>query len=222
MRFYDVLASLIHDMKNSLSLVIHTLDGITLDAVADSDNQARITLLQNEAKRLNNNLIELLTLYNIENERISPSIEEVDVAGFIAEIMAENRSSVEANHIELSCDCDPELFGYFDENLIRNVLNNLIGNGIRYTHDQLRISAVEEAGYLVFRVEDNGPGYPEQMLSTQAAKDDQGDLADGRTKLGLYFAAMIAEMHRNGEQQGFIRLENNHQLSGGCFSIWLP
>lgn len=222
MKFYDVLASLIHDMKNSLGMVIHTLDGITMDAVPERDRQARITLLQNEAKRLNNNLIELLTLYNIENERISPSIEEVDVTDFIAEIMAENHSSAEANHIELISACDPELFGYFDENLIRNVLNNLVGNGIRYTHDQLLISAVEEAGYLVFRVEDNGEGFPEQMLSTQSVRNDQSDLADGRTKLGLYFATMIAEMHRNGEQQGFIRLENRHQLSGGCFSIYLP
>ena len=222
MKFYDVLASLIHDMKNSLSMVIHTLDEITADAAVDFDKPARMTVLQNEAKRLNNNLIELLTLYNIENERISPSIEEVDVAIFIAEIMAENRLSAEANHIELVSDCDQELFGYFDENLIRNVLNNLVGNGIRYTRDRLLISAAQEAGYLVFRVEDNGSGYPEQMLSKQAAEDDHGALAEGRTKLGLYFATMIAEMHRNGEQQGFIRLENNHQLSGGCFSIWLP
>ncbi len=222
MKFYDVLASLIHDMKNSLSMVIHTLDAITADASSDGVGQARITVLQNEAKRLNNNLIELLTLYNIENERISPSIEEVDVANFIAEIMAENRSSAEANHIDLVSDCDPELFGYFDENMIRNVLNNLVGNGIRYTDDRLLISAAQEAGYLVFRVQDNGRGYPEQMLSRQSATDDQVELAEGRTKLGLYFATMIAEMHRNGEQLGFIRLENKHQLSGGCFSIWLP
>jgi len=222
MRFYDVLASLIHDMKNSLSMVIHTLDEITADASSDTDRQLRITVLQNEAKRLNNNLIELLTLYNIENERISPSIEEVDVANFIAEIMAENRTSAEANRIDLVSDCDPEVFGYFDENLIHNVLNNLVGNGIRYTHDRLLISAAQEAGYLVFRVEDNGKGYPEPMLSRQSAEDDQDELAEGRTKLGLYFATMIAEMHRNGEQQGFIRLENNHKLSGGCFSIWLP
>lgn len=222
MKFYDVLASLIHDMKNSLSMVIHTLDEITADSAVVNDQPARITLLQNEAKRLNNNLIELLTLYNLENDRISPSIEDVDVASFLAEVMAENRSSAEANHIEIASECDAELFGYFDENLIRNVLNNLVGNGIRYTRDRLLVSATQEEGYLVFRVEDNGSGYPEPMLSNQSAGGEHGELAEGRTKLGLYFATMIAEMHRNGEQRGFIRLENNHRLSGGCFSIWLP
>ncbi|WP_260295442.1 sensor histidine kinase [Sedimenticola hydrogenitrophicus] len=222
MKFYDVLASLIHDMKNSLSMVIHTLDEITADSLSGYDRPARITALQNEAKRLNNNLIELLTLYNIENERISPAIEDVDVANFLAEVMAENRSSAEANQISLTVECDPDLFGYFDENLIRNVLNNLVGNGIRYTRDRLLITAAQEEGYLVFRVEDNGSGYPDRMLTAHSPEGGYGDLAEGRTKLGLYFATMIAEMHRNGEQQGFIRLENGHGLGGGCFSIWLP
>ncbi|WP_275100361.1 sensor histidine kinase [Sedimenticola hydrogenitrophicus] len=222
MKFYDVLASLIHDMKNSLSMVIHTLDEITADPLSGYDQPARITALQNEAKRLNNNLIELLTLYNIENERISPAIEDVDVANFLAEVMAENRSSAETNHINLTVECDPDLFGYFDENLIRNVLNNLVGNGIRYTRDRLLVTAAQEEGYLVFRVEDNGSGYPERMLTAHSPEGGYGDLAEGRTKLGLYFATMIAEMHRNGEQRGFIRLENGHGLSGGCFSIWLP
>ncbi|WP_428609087.1 sensor histidine kinase [Sedimenticola sp.] len=222
MKFYDVLASLIHDMKNSLSMVIHTLDQITAEASFEDEKQAPIIALQNEAKRLNNNLIELLTLYNIENERISASIDDVDVADFLSEVMAENRSSAEANHIRLISECDPDLFGYFDESLIRNVLNNLVGNGIRYTDDQLLVSAAQEGDYLVFRVEDNGQGFPEQMLSAQTPDGGHSELAEGRTKLGLYFASMIAEMHQNGDKQGFIKLENNHQLSGGCFSIWLP
>lgn len=222
MKFYDVLASLIHDMKNSLGMVIHTLDEITDGNQNEADRSARITALQNEAKRLNNNLIELLTLYNIENERVSPAIEDVDVANFLSEVMAENRSSAEANHISLGQECDPDLFGYFDENLIRNVLNNLVGNGIRYTRDRLLVTAGQEDGYLVFRVEDNGSGYPDPMLTAHSSDGGYGELAEGRTKLGLYFASMIAEMHRNGEQRGFIRLENGHRLSGGCFSIWLP
>ena len=74
MQFYDVLASIIHDMKNSLGMVIHTLDDVTADPDFKYRKIERITAMQNEAKRLNNNLIELLTLYKIENERISAVI----------------------------------------------------------------------------------------------------------------------------------------------------
>lgn len=222
MQFYDVLASLIHDMKNSLSMVVHTLEQLTDDPSFHYDKPERVTALQNEAKRLNNNLIELLTLYKIENERISPTIEDIDIANFLEEVMAENHASAEANHIELSCDCDPDLYGYFDEGLVRSVMNNLVGNGLRYTRDRLRISAGQTEGFLVLRVEDNGAGYPEEMLAAQSSEDLHRDLAEGRTQLGLYFATMIAEMHKNKEQKGHIKLENGYGLSGGCFSIWLP
>lgn len=222
MKFYDVLASLIHDMKNSLSMVVHTLEQLTSDPSFHYDKPEQVMALQNEARRLNNNLIELLTLYKIENERISPTIEDVDVANFLAEIVAESSSSAAANHIKLSYHCDPDLYGYFDEGLLRGVLNNLVGNGLRYTRDELRLSAAQEDNYLVFRVEDNGRGYPQQMLAAQTSADLHRDLAEGRTQLGIYFATMIAEMHRNKDQAGFIRVENNYNLSGGCFSVWLP
>lgn len=222
MRFSDVLASLIHDMKNSLSMVVHTLDEVTSDPSFNYDRPERITALQNEARRLNNNLIELLTLYKIENERISPTIEDMDIDNFLQELVAENSASAAANGISLSYECDPDLFGYFDEALIRGLLNNLIGNGLRYTRDQLIISAAQEEGYLVFRVEDNGDGYPEPMLRAQSADDSSADLVEGRTKLGLHFASMVAGMHVNGEHKGFIRLQNGYRLEGGCFSVWLP
>ncbi|MCW8883372.1 MAG: HAMP domain-containing histidine kinase [Sedimenticola sp.] len=222
MKFYDVLASLIHDMKNSLSMVVHTLEQLTEDPSFRYDKPERVTALQNEAKRLNNNLIELLTLYNIENERISATIDDVDVTNFLEEVVAENHASAEANHIRLEYECDPDLYGYFDEGLVRGVLNNLVGNGLRYTRDQLLLSARQEDNYLVFRVEDNGPGYPKQMLAAQSSEDLHRDIAEGRTQLGLYFATLIAEMHKNKGQAGFIRLENGYTLSGGCFSVWLP
>ena len=44
----------------------------------------------------------------------------------------------------------------------------------------------------------------------------------GRTQLGLYFATRIAQLHRNGDTQGRIHLVNAHQLTGGCFELWLP
>ncbi|MCW8943549.1 MAG: HAMP domain-containing histidine kinase [Sedimenticola sp.] len=222
MKFYDVLASLIHDMKNSLSMVVHTLEQMTEDPSFHYDKPERVTALQNEANRLNNNLIELLTLYNIENERISPTIEDVDVANFLEEVIAENHASAEANHINLFAECDPDLYGYFDEGLVRGVMNNLVGNGLRYTRDTLCVSASQEDNYLVLRVEDNGAGYPKEMLAAQSSQDLHRDIAEGRTQLGLYFATLIAEMHKNKEQVGFIRLENGYKLTGGCFSVWLP
>jgi len=113
------------------------------------------------------------------------------------------------------------LLGYFDENLVRGVINSTIGNAKRYTRQCIQISADEEDGYLVFRIEDDGNGYPPAMLESSSVEDISTDFKNGRTQLGLVFAAEIARIHRAGDRHGFIRLRNNHALAGGCFELWL-
>jgi len=222
MRFEDVLASLIHDMKNSLGMVINTLEDLDADLAGAIADRSKITALQHEAKRLNSNLMELLTLYKIENDRIAPNIEELNLGEFLEELTMENLATAETRGTELSWECDPELSGYFDEGLIRGVINSLIGNGLRYTRGKLLISAGQEEGYLVLRVEDNGAGYPAAMLEAQDVGGSSESLTEGHTQLGIHFAGMVASMHQNRGRSGFVRLTNDHRLGGGCFSIWLP
>ncbi len=222
MIFYDVLASIIHDMKNSLGLVINRLDEVVEELPAEIHDSAKIAAIQQEAKRLNNNLIELLTLYRIENERISAVIDEVFVADFLQDIIAENQSAANSGEISITCDCDEELSGYFDEGLVHGIINNLIGNALRYTESTIELAASEQDGYLVISVEDDGEGFPQAMLEAQKADAINNEIGDGRTQLGIHFANMIAQMHQNKDKKGFIQLSNNNKLKGGCFSIYLP
>jgi signal transduction histidine kinase len=222
MLFNDILASIIHDMKNSLGMVLNRLDEIVEELPAEINESAKIASVQQEAKRLNNNLIELLTLYRIENERVSPVIDEVYLYDFLQEIMAENQSTADSAGVKLTCDCDEELSGYFDEGLVQGIINNLIGNAMRYTNSMIELSAVEKDGYLVLSVEDDGDGFTEAMLEAQQADATNNDIGDGRTLLGIHFANMIAQMHHNKDKKGFIQLSNNNKLKGGCFSIYLP
>lgn len=222
MRFSDIIASLIHDMKNSLGMVINTLEELNEHQIINITSSNKMVALQHEAKRLNNNLIELLMLYKLENGRVSPNIEEWNLNEFLEEVIAENRISAEARSVVLDHACDPNLIGYFDEGLIRSVINNIIGNGLRYTHDRMSVIAQQYDGYLVIRVEDNGDGYPQAMLDAQQAEQEHGTFDKGHTQLGIYFASLVANMHKNRDKTGFIRLSNRHTLEGGCFSIWLP
>lgn len=222
MLFYDILASIIHDMKNSLGMVLNRLDEIVDELPAEINKSAKIASIQQEAKRLNNNLIELLTLYRMENERVSPVVDEVYVQDFLQEIMIENQSAASSSAVTLTCSCDEDLNGYFDEGLVQGIINNLIGNALRYTKSRIEISATEKDGYLVLSVEDDGSGFTDAMLKAQQADSIKNDIGDGRTLLGIHFANMIANMHQNKDKKGFIQLSNNNKLKGGCFSIYLP
>ena len=222
MVFYDVLASIIHDMKNSLGMIINRLDEVVDELPSNINESSKITGIQYEAKRLNNNLIELLTLYKIENERISPIIDEVNVQSFLQETIADNLSAANSSGVNLTYDCMDDLIGYFDEGLVRSIINNLIGNALRYCENRIELSATEKDGYLAISVEDDGSGFPTAMLEAQEAETNSKGIADGRTMLGIHFANLIAQMHHNKERKGFIKLSNNGKLKGGCFSIYLP
>ncbi|MET0067109.1 MAG: HAMP domain-containing sensor histidine kinase [Candidatus Thiodiazotropha sp.] len=220
MNFSDILASIIHDMKNSLGMVINTLDEMAGEN--GYRENPKFASLQHESKRLSNNLIALLSLYKIDHGQLTPNIEEIQVADFLDEIVIDNQSVAQSKSISLSSECDMELSGYFDEWLIRGVINNLIGNALRYTQSQITLCAEMIDDFLVIRIEDDGMGFPQNMIEAQAAFNRSNTLSEGHTQLGIYFASMVAQAHRNGDRSGSVHLENNHKLKGGCSSIWLP
>jgi signal transduction histidine kinase len=221
-RFSDILASSIHDIKNALSMVTGTIEQLTCDPQFALADDPRITRLQLEAQRVNHDLIQLLMLYRHENGKLSPNLTEINLEEFIEEIVIENRALTAARGIRIDTVCDPSLDGFFDEHLIRIVINNALNNAQRYTRDQILLSAEEAEGYVRLRIEDNGDGFPDSMLALQQALDSAEAIDQGRTQLGLYFSNLITRLHTNKDRKGFIRLENNVDLCGGCFSLWLP
>ncbi|NVZ07930.1 HAMP domain-containing histidine kinase [Allochromatium humboldtianum] len=224
MDFSDILASSIHDIKNSLGLILTNLE----DLIANPDNHIanprQASLLQHEARRANSNLIQLLTLYKIGHEQLSMRVTANNLADFLEEVVAENHSVCRALELELGYHCEPDLEGYFDLELVRSVLDSTIGNARRYARSRIELSAAQEDGFLVIRVEDDGGGFPPALIGL--LEYQPGEFAEatnpGRTQLGLYFATRIAQLHRNGDTQGRIHLVNAHQLTGGCFELWLP
>lgn len=221
MNFADVMASSIHDMKNSLWMVINTLE--SLDDVPGTElGRDQLCLLRQEAKRLNTNLIELLTLYKMENGRVSADVRESYLSEFFEERVLENEASARALGIALDWECDPDLHGFFDEGLVMGVVNSLIGNGLRYARSRLMLSGGEEDGFLAIRVEDDGEGFPEAMLDSGDAAGQGIEWLQGRTHLGIYFARMVAGLHSNKGLKGRIHIGNGGSLGGGSFTILLP
>ncbi|MEJ2620361.1 MAG: HAMP domain-containing sensor histidine kinase [Candidatus Thiodiazotropha sp.] len=219
MNFPDILASLIHDMKNSLGLVINTLDDLG-DELQNRENP-KLGILQHESRRLNSNLIALLSLYKIDKGQLNVNIEEIDIEQFLYEISVDNQATANNMGITISYECEEGLVGYLDEWLLRGVINSLIGNGLRYSSSQILLRAEFVDNYLVLSIEDDGNGFPQVMIDAQTPQNSKKP-NQGETQLGHYFASLVAHMHSNGGQEGFIKLANKQRLGGGCFSIWLP
>jgi len=223
MDYSDVLASSIHDIKNSLSMLLSTLDDVLGDPDTRVADQNKANVLRFETSRVNSSLIQLLALYRMDKGELSPNLMEHNVDEFFEELVAENQVLMDSLGIRFSYACDPDLSGYFDDNLIQGVMGSAIGNAERYTKDQIRLSARSEDDYLVLGVEDNGKGFPDFMLKAgEELRRGSGSLSSGSTQLGLYFASKVARMHADKTRKGFMRLSNASDLGGARFELWLP
>ncbi len=220
--FATVLASCIHDMKNSLGLILARLD--ELAAVAGQERplpRETVLRLRHEGGRLNNHLIQLLAIYRIGHGQYFPGIEEQEVDEFLQECLMLHEEMLAERNIAVEIDCPPALSWYFDRDLVNGVLANIINNAYRYTRDRLLLRAGEKEGMLELQVLDDGPGYPPAMLIEPDRR--QGiDFGSGSTGIGLYYASLVASLHRNRGRSGHIRISNEGIDGGGCFTLCLP
>ncbi len=231
--YSTILASSIHDMKNSLSLLLGTIDEITLQCPPGQCNSStQFSRLQYEGKRVNDHLVQLLALYRIDNSQYFVNVSENDAGDFLDEIMLEHEDMLAYRNISFDIDCDDGMYGFFDRDLLAGVITNIINNLYVYSKDRMQIQAETDDGYLVIHIRDNGEGYPEDMLCCTEQKQKGISFSSGSTGLGLYFAARAAAMHKNKNRCGYIRIsnegigshsKNNDSVNpGGCFSIYLP
>lgn len=219
-QFDAVLALTIHDIKNSLVLLLDRLDGGALCA----EEQDSTSTFKYEIRRINNNLVRLLGVYKLGADRYAPQMDEYEVGELLEELVAEYQVLLANKGLAIELDCDTDLWGRFDRGLLFSVIENAINNAARYSHSRVRIEAAHEKGYLVIRVLDDGEGYPEWMLDQcERIKSAAGiDASSGTTGLGLYFSWVVARLHERDGRHGYIRLANDSELGGSCFEIALP
>lgn len=223
--FTDFIASSIHDMKNSLNMQVSALEKIAVQCRQQGDTPtfASLGLVIYQANRMNSNLIQLLSLYKLGKSIYPVDIAEQSIADLIEEALLQNKSITEFKGISVSVDCDENLYWYFDRDLLTGVLINALNNAYNYTSDKIRVAVGIDDGYLELRVEDNGEGYPENMLLNDAILADKSiSFSSGSTGLGFYFSSRVAKMHKNGNRQGSLTIENGGAFGGGCFVLRLP
>jgi K+-sensing histidine kinase KdpD len=221
--FAILLASSVHDIKNSLSMLLDTLDTVVQSTPITSDLQRnQFATLRGEAARINNSLMYLLGLYRMQKNQLPLQIQEVYIADFLEEQIAANDLLFSIRELQVSVVCDEQLTGYFDPTLVGGVINNVLVNAARYAKKDIQLSALCSAkNELIIEVRDDGPGFPDKMLQSAENQHRGIDFISGSTNLGLYFAGEVAFMHRRGDQHGHIGLSNSAG-GGGCFSLLLP
>ncbi len=221
--FATVLASSVHDMKNSITMLMDTVDVFFQNSPPQNEEQEQqFSTLQYYSSRVKNDLIHLLGLYRLQQKNMPVHIEEYVIEDLFDEQIAYSDVMLQTKHINVDVKCDEDATWYMDYDLMSGVINNIIINALKYAQTNLSLSFYQQDGYGCIEIADDGKGYPPAMLNDPQHYKQSVNFNSGSTSLGLYFAAQVANLHRRQDHRGFITLANGGPLGGGVFTIHIP
>lgn len=221
--FAAVLASTVHDMKNSLCMLIQSTELIQQESRQLSEPaRDELARLNYEANRLNSNLLQLLSLYRLERQQLPVQIDQYYICDVVEEILLKNQFYTEQRGFTIHIEQPAQLHWFFDYDLILNLLNDAVANALRYGKQQILLTFSQQADKLIIEVHDDGPGFPDFMLNSDIIDMNTPDLTNNHTGLGIFFAKLIAKAHTNKGQQGAVELANGSRYAGGIFRVTLP
>jgi signal transduction histidine kinase len=189
-----------HDLRSPLSNVVGYADMIRLVDDGDLSGKQRgyLAKVQTSATRMQALIDDLLAFATADNTTLR--VGAVDLNDLVDNIVTERRVSAPDARIE--CAPLPAVEG--DESQIRQVLDNLIGNAIKYTPEnqaaQVTISVSdtpERPECCRVEIADRGIGIPESQLAEvfNAFTRAEGSERYPGTGLGLAIVQRIIERH---------------------------
>lgn len=201
----EMLSNITHDLKTPLTAIRGYAQGI-LDGVAATPDRMNkyISTIRNKADDMANLVNELSLFAQIYNKEIEYKKGGVEIDEYISRCMSNLSLDLETRKIDFLYRNDVEKGTclYIDEEKIKRVFYNVIGNAYKYIDKDLGMIFlhIEDAGKMVWvRITDNGSGIEKDELPLIFERfyrtDSSRNSKTGGTGLGLAIAKKIIEDH---------------------------
>ncbi len=207
----ELVANISHDLKTPITSIMGYVEGIQ-DGVANTPVKQHqyLETIHKKAKYMNE-LIEELSLYSkLDVKKVPFHFEKVNIQAFIKDYSDDIADDLKEKGIGLNfLPSDLNVNVLIDRNKIIRVFENIIYNSAKHNHHtdgQVDISLIDSGEMVQVSISDNGPGVPNEQLSTvfhRFYRVDEARSTDG-SGLGLAIASQIIEAHG-----GTIWAENN-------------
>ena len=201
----ELISNISHDLKTPITAVKGYSEGI-MDGVANTPEKLDkyIRTIYNKANEMDT-LINELTLYSkIDTNRIPYDFAKLNVAAYFKDCVEEIGLDLEAKGIALSYFnyATPDTQIIADPEQLRRVINNIIGNSVKYmnkTEKFINIRIKDVGDFIQVEIEDDGRGIAQKDLPyifdrfyrTDASRNS----ATGGSGIGLSIVKKIIEDH---------------------------
>lgn len=218
-----LILTVTHDIKSPLGSILGYIELLNTTSI-DKRQRYYLENMKGSSEHILHLATDLLDYSKLENNKMS--VEEVvfNPRRLLEEICISFIPLAKAKNLQLDYDISNNLNQHFKGDIlrIRQILSNLLSNGIKYTQQG---SVHMEASYsvsghqLTLRIQDTGPGMTPEEQQTVFEEftrlSSNSDIAEG-TGLGLTITLKLIEL-----LQGKITLESQPG-KGSCFTIILP
>jgi histidine kinase len=168
-----LIGNVSHELRTPLAGLNGYLEGL-MDGVFSADEET-FALMDHEIRRLRRLVDDLQALSRVESGQISLHLTDFDLKPEIERVVAKIRPQAEAQRLTIQCDFgeaidstdSPQvILVHADSDRVAQVLLNLLGNAIRYTHEEGMITVRLRQKQNVAQVDvvDTGMGIPEESL----------------------------------------------------------
>jgi len=222
----DFVATISHELRTPLAAVYgaaQTLrrDDLEIDAAT---TQRLLEIITSECERLTRIAGDVLLANTLDSGRLMLDPQEVEIGSVAREVVEGMRTFfLDRGDIEIELAGDDRLTQVVaDENRLRQVLNNLIENAVKYSPDGGRVQVEIEplAGCVRIAVRDEGIGIPtgeeQRVFGKFYRVDPHLSRGVGGSGLGLYISRELVR-----RMQGRIWLTAN-EGPGSTFYVDLP
>ncbi len=208
---------LAHELKTPLASMRSLTQLMSGFELTEAERQRVASLLEHEAGKLETMVGTLLDLERLPLRDFASTSAVVDLGDLVAARIRFLRASTDRT---LFVSADPEILVRGDAALLERVVDNLVGNALKYTSapSPVTVRVARNAEVAVFEVEDRGPGIEEADRDRIFQRFVRGETAAGTNGLGLGLS-LVAEIARwHGGAAGVDAVTGG----GSRFRITLP
>lgn len=198
----DLTHMIVHDLRTPMTSLLSGLQTVELLGELNEDQTEFLTMAIQGGETLLGMVNDLLDISKMEDGSMKLERSEFAVTALLDQALSQVSSLAVSKQITLTQQCDPLLvLPSADEAKLRRVLINLLGNALKFTPVQGRVTVQVEPidALLRFAVIDTGEGIPKEAFGKIFEKFGQVEgRKEGRknsTGLGLTFCKMAVEAH---------------------------
>lgn len=218
----DFISIASHELRTPIQPILGYAELASKGKVKAED---ALKVILTEGKRLQRLTNDILEVSKIESGRITYDMEKVAINQVVSEIVNSFTASFSKEGVSLVTELNAPsgLNIYADTMRMRQVLNNVIGNALKFTKKgEVRVQTVylEDKKTVEIKISDTGSGIPSELLPNLFGKFISNNVKTENkqgTGLGLFISRAIVNAH-----SGAITARNNGSGPGTTITITLP